>query len=271
MRRLIILFILLLLPTIASADLEVHFLDIGQGDCAIVLCDGQSMVIDGGPGGANAKLYTYIRRTLKLRHFDYVISTHPHVDHVHGLATVLNAAQVEVVLTPVLKWDSRAFNNMLKYAAKQGTPVVVPNEGDTWQLGGATVTILHCWPEAIDAGRTNDSSIVLRIDYGQTSFLFTGDAEDWSEYMMIDAGVDLKADVLKVAHHGSRFSSTMEFLHEVNPQYAVISVGKNNTYGHPHEELLERLKEIGAKVLRTDELGTIVMKSDGETIQYAVH
>ena len=109
------------------------------------------------------------------------------------------------------------------------------------------------------------------IDYGNTSFLITGDAEDWSEYMMIDAGVDLKADVLKVAHHGSRFSSTMEFLHEVNPQYAVISVGKSNTSGHPHEELLERLKEIGAKVLRTDELGTIVMKSDGETIQYAVH
>ena len=140
------------------------------------------MVIDGGPGGANAKLYNYIRRTLKLRHFDFIVSTHPHVDHVHGLATVLNAAQVELVLTPVLEWDSRAFNNMLKYAAKQGTPVIVPNEGDIWQIGGAIVTILHCWPEAINAGRTNDSSIVLRIDYGQTSFLFTGDAEDWSEY-----------------------------------------------------------------------------------------
>ena len=262
-RYFILLLLILLLPAVALADLEVHFLDVGQGDCAIVLCDGESMVIDGGPGGSNAKLYSYIRKTLKPRHFDYVISTHPHVDHVHGLATVLNAAQVEVVYTPVLKWDSRSFNNMLKYAAKQNTPVVVPNEGDTWKLGGADVTILHCWPEAIDAGRTNDSSIVLRVDYGQTSFLFTGDAEDWSEYMMIDAGVNLKTDVLKVAHHGSRFSSTMEFLNEVRPQYAVISVGKDNTYGHPHPELLERIEKIGAKVLRTDELGTIVIKSDG--------
>ena len=123
-----------------------------------------------------------------------------------------------------------------------------------------------CWPEAIDAGRINDASIVLRIDYGQTSFLFTGDAEDWSEYMMIDAGVNLKADVLKVAHHGSRFSSTMEFLNAVQPEYAVISVGKDNSYGHPHPDVLGRLAKIGAKVLRTDELGMIVIRSDGNTI-----
>ena len=259
---LVSLVVILLFPSLALADLEAHFLDIGQGDCAIVLCDGKSMVIDGRPGSSNEKVYAYLRRTLKLRHIDYVVSTHPHVDHVHGLATVLNVAQVDLVLTPVLEWDSRAFRNMLKYAAKQGTPVVVPNEGDAWQLGGAMVTILHCWPEAIDEGRTNDSSIVLRIDYGDTSFLFTGDAEDWSEYMMIDSGMNLKADVLKIAHHGSKYSSTEEFLKVVQPQYAVISVSRDNTYGHPHDEVLNRLQKIGAKVLRTDILGTIVLKSD---------
>ena len=261
-----IILLLLFLPAIALADLEVHFLDVGQGDCAVVLCDGSSMVIDGGPRGAADKVYTYIRKTLKLRHIDYIVSTHPHVDHVAGLATVLNVAQVDLILTPVLEWDSKAFSNMLKYAAKQGTLIVVPNEGDTLQLGGATVTILHCWPEAIEQGRANDSSIVLRIDYGNTSFLFTGDAEDWSEYMMIDAGVNLKADVLKIAHHGSAFSSTMEFLNNVQPKFAVISVGKNNTYGHPTEEVLKRLRDIGALVLRTDELGTIVLRSDGNSI-----
>ena len=132
MKKIISFFLILILfmPLLALADLEVHFLDIGQGDCSIVLCDGKSMVIDGGPGSANEKVYTYIRRALKLRHIDYVVSTHPHVDHVHGLATVLNVAQVDLVLTPVLEWDSRAFRNMLKYAVKQGTPVVVPNEGD---------------------------------------------------------------------------------------------------------------------------------------------
>ena len=261
-----ILLLFLFLPVSALADLQVHFLDVGQGDCTIVLCDGESMVIDGGPASASRFVYSYVRKTLKLQHIDYVISTHPHLDHVYGLSSVLNAAPVDLILTPVLEWDSKAFNAMLKYAEAQGTPLSVPQEGDTLRLGGATVTILHCWPEALDYGRTNDSSIVTRIDYGETSFIITGDAEDWSEYMMIDAGYDLKADVLRVSHHGSSTGSTMEFLQAVQPEYAVISVGKDNGYGHPHTEVLERLNEIGAKVLRTDELGTIVFQSDGNIL-----
>ena len=261
-----LLLILLLLPISAFADLQVHFLDVGQGDCTIVLCDGEAMVIDGSPASASSFVYSYIRNTLELQHIDYVISTHPHLDHVYGLSSVLNAAPVDLILTPVLKWDSKAFDSMLKYAEMQGTPLSVPQEGDTLQLGNATVTILHCWPEAIDYGRTNDSSIVVRIDYGQTSFIITGDAEDWSEYMMIDSGMNMKADVLRIAHHGSNTASTMEFLRAVQPEYAVISVGKDNGYGHPHQEVLGRLANINAKILRTDELGTIIMKSDGETI-----
>ena len=261
-----LLLILLLLPISAFADLQVHFLDVGQGDCTIVLCDGEAMVIDGGPASASSFVYSYIRNTLELQHIDYVISTHPHLDHVYGLSSVLNAAPVDLILTPVLKWDSKAFDSMLKYAELQGTPLSVPQEGDTLQLGSATVTILHCWPEAIDYGRTNDSSIVVRIDYGQTSFIITGDAEDWSEYMMIDSGMNLKSDVLRVAHHGSNTASTAEFLRKIQPEYAVISVGKDNGYGHPHQEVLGRLAEVAAKVLRTDELGTIIMESDGEAI-----
>ena len=260
-----IILLVLLLPAVALADLEVHFLNVGQGDCAIVLCDGEAMVIDGGPRSASNTVYRYIRYTLQLKHIDYVVSTHPHIDHVYGLSSVLNAAPADLLLSPVTEWDSKAFENMLKYAAKQGTPLSVPNEGDTLRLGGATATILHCWPEAIEYGRTNDASIVLRIDYGKTSFLFTGDAEDWSEYMMIDDGADLKADVLKVAHHGSDTASTLEFLQAVRPEYAVISVGKSNRYGHPHAGVLDRLEKVGAKVLRTDELGTIVIRSDGES------
>ncbi len=258
--------VLLLLPAIALADLEVHFLDVGQGDCAVILCDGETMIIEGGPYGASGKVYSYVRKTLNLRHVDYLVSTHPHVDHVYGLSTVLNAAQVDLVLSPVLQWDSRSFNAMLKYAKKQDAPVTVPEEGDTLKLGNAVVTILHCWPEAIQENRTNDSSIVLRIDYGNTSFLFTGDAEDWSEYMMLDAKTNLKADVLKVAHHGSRDSSTPAFLTAVQPKYAVISAGRGNSYGHPHTEVLRRLETIGAKVLRTDLAGTIIFRSDGSTV-----
>ena len=267
MKKIIALVLLFLfLPISAFADLQIHFLNVGQGDCTIVLCDGESMVIDGGPASASSFVYSYIRNTLELQHIDYVVSTHPHLDHVYGLSSVLNAAPVDLVLTPVLEWDSKAFNSMVKYAEKQGAPLSVPQEGDTLRLGGATVTILHCWPEAIDYGRTKDSSIVVRIDYGQTSFIITGDAEDWSEYMMIDSGMNLKADVLRVAHHGSSTASTLEFLQSVRPEYAVISVGKDNGYGHPHQEVLDRLNEVGSKILRTDELGTIVMNSNGETI-----
>ena len=267
MAAVILLVFLTLLPTAADTSrLEVHFLSVGQGDCAIVLCDGESMVIDGGPRGASQYVYSYVHDTLRLSHIDYIVSTHPHLDHVGGLASVLNAAPVDLILTPLTEWNSKAFNSMLKYAELQGTPLVVPREGDTLQLGNAVITILHCWPEAVQQSRTNDSSIVLRIDFGSTSFLFTGDAEDWSEYMMIDSRVNLKADVLKVSHHGSGTASTEEFLKAVQPEYAVISVGKNNEYGHPHRNVLDRLSSIGASVLRTDELGTIIIESDGENI-----
>ena len=267
MTAVILLVFFTLLPTGADTSrLEVHFLDVGQGDCAIVLCDGESMVIDGGPRGTSQYVYSYVHDTLRLSHIDYIVSTHPHLDHVGGLASVLNAAPVDLILTPLMEWNSKAFNSMLKYAELQGTPLVVPQEGDTLQLGSAVITILHCWPEAVQQSRTNDSSIVLRIDFGSTSFLFTGDAEDWSEYMMIDSRVNLKADVLKVSHHGSGTASTEEFLKAVQPEYAVISVGENNEYGHPHRNVLDRLSSIGASVLRTDELGTIIIESDGENI-----
>ena len=267
MKRFLAFLLVIILPAMAQADLEAHFLDVGQGDCAIIQCDGEYMVIDGGPKTAAEFIYSYIRNTLGTTRIDYVVSTHPHVDHVGGLASVLNAAQVDLLLTPVLEWDSDAFNSMIKYAEKQGTVISVPNQYDQMKLGGATVTILQCWPDAIQYGRTNDSSIVLRIDYGDTSFLFTGDAEDWSEYMMIDDAVNLKADVLKVSHHGSTYSTSAEFLQEVAPEYAVISVGKDNKYGHPHEAVLHRLAIVGAKTFRTDEQGMIIFKSNGTALQ----
>lgn len=268
------LFLLVLfLPFAAFADLQVHFLDVGQGDCTVVLCDGEAMVIDGGPRDANQYVYSYIRNTLGLYHLDYVIATHPDADHVSGLAAVLNAVMAEVVVTPVTEWHTATFEKMVRAANSQGAPLAVPQEGEAFPLGGATVTVLHCMPEIIEYDGekdrylyVNDSSIVLRIDYGKTSFLVAADAEAYSEYMMIDSGMNLKADVLRVAHHGSSDATTMQFLQAVRPEYAVISVGKN-TYGHPHGKTLDRLARIGARVLRTDELGTIAMVSDGESIR----
>lgn len=242
-----------------QADIEVHFLDVGQGDAILIVCDGEAMLIDGGGPSSGQFIYAYLRE--HVAELIYMISTHPHADHVGGLAAALNAVPVGVIFSPVDAWDTKVFENFVNYAEMQGTPIVCPNEGDGFKLGGADVMVLHCWPEAWE---TNDMSIMLRVDYGDTSFLFTGDAEYMSEYIMLDSGWELKADVLKVGHHGSDTSSTQEFIDAVQPDYAVISCGKNNPYGHPAEEVLERLKE--CTVLRTDELGTVIMLSDGENI-----
>ena len=269
MRKILIwILVFVLLPLSALADLQVYFLDVGQGDSTLVICDGESTIIDGGPASASEFLYAFIRDTLKLEHMDFVINTHPHEDHVGGISAVLNAVPVDLILSPLTEWNSKKFESMKSLASKQGAPIIVPDEGDTLQLGGATVTVLHCWPQAGTYTTTNDTSIVVRIDYGETSIIVTGDAEYTSEYMMIDSGLPLKADVLRVGHHGSYTSTTQEFLEAVGPQYAVISCGKGNDYGHPHQVTLNKLA--GIELYRTDLQGTVLCVSDGHNIRFTV-
>lgn len=203
-RLLFFLLLIIALPTVAIAELEVKFVNIGQGDFSIITCDGETMIIDGGPGSESSLVYTVVKNTVE--HVKYMVATHPHEDHVGGLAGALNAVPVDLILSPVLEWDTQVFKNMVKYAELQGTPIIVPDEGEVYSLGGAEITILHCWPEA---WTTNDMSIVLRIDYGSNSILFTGDAEIMSEYMMLDSGMPLKADVIKISHHGSDTASKL--------------------------------------------------------------
>ncbi len=262
-RKRISLFLLALAVTFlctAGAELEIHFLDVGQGDSTLLICEGEAMLIDGGLSSASRFVFSYLKE-----HVDeliYVVATHPDTDHIGGLSAAFNAVPVEILYTPVLEYDSKAFRSLMTYAGGQGTLVDVPFEGDTFMLGSAMVTVLHCWPEAWSS---NDMSIVLRVDHGANSFIFTGDAERMSEYMMVDSGLPLAADVLKVGHHGSRYSSTQEFIDAVNPRYAVISCGQNNGYGHPHEDTLNKLTN--AVILRTDMHGTIIMRSDGTDIK----
>ena len=242
----------------------------GQGDCTVILCDGEAMIIDGGPASASDLVYAFLRDTLEVKELKYVVSTHPHEDHLSGLNAVLNAVPADLVLSPVTEWNTRRFERFMKYARKQGAPVVVPEAGDRYSLGGAVVTVLQCWPEALAwrENDVNDMSIMIRVDYGKTSLIVTGDAEEASEYMVLDSGLPLKADVLRVGHHGSTYSTSAPFLKAVSPAYAVISCGEGNSYFHPHKRVLNALKKVGVTLFRTDLQGTVRMVSDGDRIVF---
>lgn len=165
---------LLVICASALCDMAVHFLDVGQADAAVILCDGEALMIDGGNAADSQFIYAYLKNNLGLQHMEYMICTHPHEDHVGGLPAALNACTVGVILSPVTAYDSRPFQSLLKYAERQGVGLTVPQRGDTFQVGGATVTVVSCGDELYSI---NDRSVIVRIEYGDVAFLFTGDAE----------------------------------------------------------------------------------------------
>ena len=251
-------------PVEEGSSLQVHFIDVGQADAALVICDGHYMLIDGGNAEDSDLIYAYLERR-GAKHLDYMVATHAHEDHIGGLSGALNYARVDTAFCPVTEYSSKVFQNMVKYLGEQGKSLTVPEPGDKFSLGAARVEILGPVEEYDD---TNDTSIVLRIDYGETSFLFTGDMETGAEGDLLDSGADVRATVLKAGHHGSDTSSGYRFLREVMPQYAVISVGKDNRYGHPSDEVLSRFRDLGAEVYRTDMQGHIIAESDGKTVTF---
>jgi len=248
----------------ADTYFEVHFLDVGQGDCALVLCDGQAMLIDGGEASESSKVYAYLQNH-GVDHLDYIVATHVHSDHVGGLSGALNYASVDHALCPVRDYDSKAFRSFIKYLKKQNISITIPEDGDEFNIGSAKV---YVFGPVKDYDEANDASIVLKVVYGKTSFLFTGDAERIAEADILARGYDLSATVLKVGHHGSDTSTSYPFLREVMPEYAVISVGKNNSYGHPSENTLSRLRDADVTVFQTDLCGTIICVSDEKTVAF---
>jgi competence protein ComEC len=239
---------------------------VGQADAALVLCDGEAMMIDGGNAADSNVIYTYLRN-LGIDHLNYIICTHGHEDHVGGLAGALNYATVDHALCSVESYDSKAFSNFVTYLDEQNVEIEIPSAGDTFTLGSAVVTVIGPISESSEQ---NNNSLVLRIVYGETSFLFTGDAEREEEQEILNTGYELASTVLKVGHHGSDTSTTYPFLREVAPQYAVISVGAKNSYGHPSEDTLSRLRDADVTVYRTDMQGDIICTSDGTSVSFSV-
>ena len=252
-------------PPATQSSFNIHFIDVGQADAALIECDGHYMLIDGGNKADSSKIYSVLQRA-SVQKLDIVVASHGHEDHIGGLPGAFNYTTADLTLCPVTSYSSQAFEDFARYANEKGGGIVIPRVGETYSLGSAAVKIL-----GVNSGSdTNDTSIVLRIDYGQTSFLFTGDAEREAEQAILSSGADLSATVLKVGHHGSDTSTTYPFLWEIMPQYAVISVGTGNSYGHPTEDTLSRLRDAEVKTFRTDMQGDIFCTSDGQNVTFSV-
>ena len=248
-----------------TGELKVHFIDVGQADSILIQQDSYSMLIDGGNNNDDKTVKSYLDKQ-GIKELTYVMGTHAHEDHIGGLDYVINSFKVGKVYFPKTTATTKTFEDFILAVKNKGLQLTPPKVGDSFKLGDATCTILA--PNSGSYEEGNNYSIVLKITYGSTSFLLTGDAEAVSEMEMVKAGLDLKADVIKIGHHGSKTSTVANFLDKVKPTYAVISVGKDNTYGHPNQSVMERLKGAGIKVYRTDENGTIVATSNGKEIRF---
>lgn len=244
--------------------MTVHYLDVGQGDCVLVSCDGESMLIDAGDNNQGTKIQNYLKKqgVTKLK---YAVGTHPDADHIGGLDVILYKFDCGTVMMPDVSKNTATYRDVVDTMKQKGYRNTVPEPGDSFQLGDAVCTVLGPEESYEDA---NNNSIVLKVEHGENSFLFMGDAEAEAEADILSGGADVEADVLKVGHHGSRSSSSQKFLKAVDPAYAVISCGEDNSYGHPHAETLNNLRAMGVDVFRSDEQGTIVAVSDGSQITW---
>ena len=253
------------LAGLPDGKLHVWFLDVGQGDAILIRApDGRQILVDGGP--SPSALLDELGEVLPFwdRSLDLVVLTHGDADHVSGLVSALERYKVTTVLDGAPSGD-RESAVWLTAVQEAGIPRVTATRGTRLAAGAMVLTVLNPGAEASrNYGSSNDASVVLRVDYGETSMLLTGDAEEAAEQAMMEAGLPLAADVLKVGHHGSAASTSPAFLAQVAPQVAVISAGAENRFGHPSPEVLARLA--GVQVLRTDQRGRVEVISDGQKL-----
>lgn len=243
---------------------HVHFIDVGQGDAVLIRTSEGDMLIDGGDNHMGQTLVNYLQSQGVMR-LDYVIATHPHADHIGGLIPVIRAFYINTLIMPNVAHTTRTFERFIQALEDNDINTRPPQIGENLHLGEAIFTVVA--PNSAGHANLNDYSISLHMAFGDTSFLFTGDAERVSEEEMLAAGHNLSADVLHVGHHGSATSTTEDFLTAVSPAIAIISVGEDNAHGHPHATVLARLVAQGVRVYRTDTHGDVVVVTDGEALE----
>lgn len=251
---------------LSDAEFQVHMINVGQADSILVIADGEAMLIDAAESGNAQTILDYLAAQ-NIKELKYAAATHMHADHIGGYGKVFAGIKVKTVLEPVyadsLVPTTKTYERYLDGIDVTGAKLRAAEAGSTYQLGGATITVLG--PVSKDAGDLNNTSLVLRVDYEDVSCLFTGDMEKPEEEEILASGADLDVDYLKVGHHGAKTSSSEAFLAAVTPQYAAISCGEGNDYGHPTPEALERLGVHTDNILITKDVGDVVFCYDKDT------
>lgn len=249
----------------AEGQLKLHFIDVGQADSILIQNGDKSMLIDAGNNPDGDDVVNYLKG-FGIKKLDVVVGTHAHEDHIGGMDTVIKSFDIGQIIMPKAGNNTKTFEDVLTAIAAKGLKITSPVPGTEIKLNSAIVKIVA--PNGSNYKDINDSSVAIKLIFGENSFMLMGDAEAVSEKEILAKGFDIKADLLKVGHHGSSSSTTQKFLNTVNPKYAVISVAKGNDYEHPHKPTMDKLKAKGIKVYRTDELGTIIATSDGKSITF---
>jgi competence protein ComEC len=245
-------------------DFQVTFLDVGQADAILIQCEDRNWLIDAGTHDKAQELVQTLSG-MGIKRLDAVVGTHHHEDHIGGLDTVINKFEIGQVFLPPVSFTTGTLDYVLKAIQRKGLAATAPASGSTFKLGRADGTWLG--PNSATYDEINDYSLVMRVVYGDLSFLFMGDAGVIPEQEMLAAGYPLQSTVLKVGHHGSNDSTSDEFLKAVVPRYAVIMVGEDNDYHHPHAETLAKLKAARTEILRTDLNGTITFTIEGTALK----
>lgn len=244
--------------------LKVHFIDVGQGDCMLLSFNNHHMLIDSGTLESSDNLIKYLKKN-NIKKFDYVLATHPHDDHIGSMKYIIKEFKIDNFYAPKVVSEESSFEDMVNYLRMKNLKIKTARNGVNFNLGD----MIHCEifsPIRSNYDNLNNYSAVLKVSYGDISFLFMGDAELESELDILKEKADVNSTVLKVGHHGSNTSTSELFLKKVSPKIAIISCGKHNMFNHPSKDILKRLIDVNAKVYRTDIDGTIILTTNGKTI-----